>query len=93
MTTGRQNILYTNYSGGFLLVSAVVMLTALIRQRILVRGLLLSAVSGLGSLGVVSLLSGTFSLGVTFNLFSAITSVLYGVPGVIGILVLHMITG
>ena len=69
------------------------MLTALIRQRILVRGLLLSAVSGLGSLGVVSLLSGTFSLGVTFTLFSAITSVLYGVPGVIGILVLHMITG
>ncbi|PWM37309.1 MAG: hypothetical protein DBX66_05500 [Clostridiales bacterium] len=93
MTTGRQNMLDTIYLGGFLLVSAVVMLTALIRQRILVRGLLLSAVSGLGSLGVVSLLSGTFSLGVTFNLFSAITSVLYGVPGVIGILVLHMITG
>ncbi|WP_079698639.1 pro-sigmaK processing inhibitor BofA family protein [Provencibacterium massiliense] len=86
-------MLDTIYLGGFLLVSAVVMLTALIRQRILVRGLLLSAVSGLGSLGVVSLLSGTFSLGVTFNLFSAITSVLYGVPGVIGILVLHMITG
>ena len=85
-------MLDTIYLGGFLLVSAVVMLTALIRQRILVRGLLLSAVSGLGSLGVVSLLSGTFSLGVTFNLFSAITSVLYGVPGVIGILVLHMIT-
>ena len=78
-------MLDTIYLGGFLLVSAVVMLTALIRQRILVRGLLLSAVSGLGSLGVVSLLSGTFSLGVTFNLFSAITSVLYGVPGVIGI--------
>ena len=86
-------MLDTIYLGVFLLVSAVVMLTALIRQRILVRGLLLSAVSGLGSLGVVSLLSGTFSLGVTFNLFSAITSVLYGVPGVIGILVLHMITG
>ncbi|TCL42598.1 pro-sigmaK processing inhibitor BofA family protein [Harryflintia acetispora] len=86
-------MLDTIYLGGFLLVSAIVMLTALIRQRILVRGLLLSAVSGLGSLGVVSLLSGTFSLGVTFNLFSAITSVLYGVPGVIGILVLHMITG
>ena len=86
-------MLDTLYLGGFLLVSAIVMLTALIRQRILVRGLLLSAVSGLGSLGVVSLLSGTFSLGVTFNLFSAITSVLYGVPGVIGILVLHMITG
>ena len=86
-------MLDTIYLGGFLLVSAIVMLTALIRQRILVRGLLLSAVSGLGSLGVVSLLSGTFSLGVTFNLFSAITSGLYGVPGVIGILVLHMITG
>lgn len=86
-------MLDTIYLGGFLLVSAIIMLTALIRQRILVRGLLLSAVSGLGSLGVVSLLSGTFSLGVTFNLFSAVTSVLYGVPGVIGILVLHMITG
>lgn len=77
----------------FLIVSAAVMITGLLRHRIVLRGALLSAGGGLLSLGAVSLLSASVSLGVSFNLYSALLSVIYGLPGVVGMLVLRMITG
>lgn len=77
------------YLAGFLMVSAVVMLICLIRQHILLRGLAFSAVSGLASLWIVSLLSGILNLGIAFNLLSACTAVIYGIPGVVGMLLLR----
>lgn len=78
---------------GFLIVSAVVMVICLVRQRLLLRGALFSAASGVASLWIVSLLSGTFHLGVTLNFFSVAASMIYGLPGVIGMLALQLITG
>ena len=85
-------MLDTIYLGGFLAVSAVVMLSGLLRQRVLLRGAALSAGSGLISLLLVSLFSEAFHLGISFNLLSALTAVIYGLPGVIGMLVLRMLT-
>lgn len=74
----------------FLAISAVVMITELLRRRIVLRGALLSAVGGMASLGLVSALSGTFSLGVTMSAYSAAAAIIYGLPGVVGMLVLRM---
>jgi hypothetical protein len=86
-------MLDTIYLGGFLAISAVVMLGGLLRQRVLLRGIALSAGGGLFSLFLVSLLSETFRLGISFNLLSALMAVIYGLPGVVGMLLLRMLTG
>lgn len=76
---------------GFLILSAMVMLIVFLRQKVLVRGVLFSIISGLGSLFVISLLSQSLELGVTFNLYSAYFSSIYGIPGVIGLLTMQLI--
>lgn len=86
-------MLDTIYLGGFLAVSAVVMLGGLLRQRVLLRGMALSTGSGLAALFAISLLEGSLRLGVSFNLLSALIAAIYGLPGVIGMLFLRMLTG
>ncbi|MCI8623386.1 MAG: hypothetical protein HFG26_06940 [Provencibacterium sp.] len=80
------------YLSGFLALSAVVMLAGLLRQRVLFSGMALSTLSGLSALLLVSLLSGPFRLGIAFNLLSALIAAIYGIPGVIGMLALRMLT-
>lgn len=85
-------MLDTIYLGGFLAVSAVIMLGGLLRQGMFLRGAAQSAGSGLVALLAVSLLGNVLQLGIRFNLLSALTAAIYGLPGVIGMLILRMIT-
>lgn len=77
----------------FLALSGVWLLILLLRHRVVVRGLLLSAVSGIFSLGCVSLLSAVIPLGVGFNLYTLLTALIYGLPGVLGMVLLQLFWG
>lgn len=77
--------------GGFLAISAAVMLLWLIRRGILFRGVIFSAVTGLGSLWVVSLISPALNLGMSLNVLAGAVSVIYGIPGVVGMMVMKLI--
>lgn len=79
------------YFWGFIILSAFIMLWAMLRYRVVARGLMLNAVGGVGVLFLVSLVSNPFSLGLSFNSLSAAFAGVYGLPGVIGLLVFKML--
>lgn len=76
---------------GFLILSTVVMIVLSIRQRVFLKGILFSAVTGLTALLVVSLLGIPLHLGISLNPLSASVAAIYGLPGVIGLLALRLL--
>ena len=66
------------------------LLVAITRQGRFWLTLTLTALSGLGSLLIVNLLSSVTGVGLTPTLFTLLTSGVFGLPGVVGMLLLKM---
>lgn len=75
---------------GFIVVSAVVMLIGAIRCRSFLSGIFFSAVTGVGSLMLVELAGMPLNLEPMFNPLSAGVAAIYGIPGVIGLLIFRI---
>ncbi len=69
-----------------LVISAVIVLIALIKSGHFIRYLLLSAISGIGSLFAVNLLSSVTGVSIALNYITISVSSFFGISGVIGLL-------
>ena len=69
-----------------LAVSAVIVFIALIKSGHFIRYLLLSAISGIGSLFAVNLLSSVTGVSIALNYITLGISSVFGISGVIGLL-------
>lgn len=67
-------------------VGALVVLTALIKSGHFLQYLLLSAISGIGSLFAVNLLTSVTGVGIALNYITLVISSVFGISGVIGLL-------
>ena len=67
-------------------VGALTVLTALIKSGHFLRYLLLSAISGIGSLFAVNLLSSVTGVSIALNYITLGVSSIFGISGVIGLL-------
>lgn len=66
--------------------SALIVLIALIKSGHFIRYLLLSAISGIGSLFAVNLLSSVTGVSIALNYITLSVSSVFGISGVIGLL-------
>ena len=69
-------------------VGALTVLTALIKSGHFLRYLLLSAISGIGSLFAVNLLSSVTGVSIALNYITLGVSSIFGISGVIGLLLM-----
>ena len=69
-----------------LALSTLIVLVALIKSEHFIRYLLLSAISGIGSLFAVNLLSSVTGVSIALNYITLSVSSIFGISGVIGLL-------
>ena len=69
-------------------IAALAVLTALIKSGHFLRYLLLSAISGIGSLFAVNLLSSLTGVSIALNYITLGVSSVFGISGVIGLLLM-----
>lgn len=69
-----------------LAISAVIVLITLIKSGHFIRYLLLSAISGIGSLFAVNLLSSVTGVSIALNYITLAVSSVFGISGVIGLI-------
>ena len=67
-------------------ISAVIVFVALIKSGHFIRYFLLSAISGIGSLFAVNLLSAVTGVSIALNYITLCISSVFGISGVIGLL-------
>ena len=69
-----------------LIISAIIVFISLIKSGHLIRYLIFSAISGIGSLFAVNLLSSVTGVSIALNYITVSVSSFFGISGVIGLL-------
>ncbi len=73
-----------------LVVYAVLLFYYCYKNGRFLKTLLLSAASGLSAFAAVNLLSGVTGVGIAVNVWTALVSAFFGIPGVLGLLLIRL---